>query len=144
VIAPAPEHITIVVARSVLNAIVEHARREAPNECCGLLIGSADRIDDCAPTTNLADSPSRFTVDPREHLALARRLRGSGREIVGAYHSHPRSPAVPSPTDIAEAHYPDFIHVIASLLEPVAPDVRAYRIRGVEVTGIALRVDGAS
>jgi desampylase len=144
VIAPAPEHITVVVASRVLSAIVEHARRAAPNECCGLLIGTADRIDDSVPTTNLAYSPSRFTVDPREHLALAKRLRGSGRDIVGAYHSHPRSPAVPSPTDVAEAYYPDFIHMIASLMEPFAPDVRAYRIRGSEVTNIALVVDAAS
>jgi [CysO sulfur-carrier protein]-S-L-cysteine hydrolase len=50
--------------------------------------------------------------------------------IVGAYHSHPRSPAVPSPVDLREATFPDFLYVIVSLAAPHAPDVRGYRLTG--------------
>jgi proteasome lid subunit RPN8/RPN11 len=58
-----------------------------------------------------------------------KRLRGTGREILGAYHSHPRSEPVPSPSDIAETFSDDFLCVIVSLIEPERPVTRAFRIR---------------
>jgi proteasome lid subunit RPN8/RPN11 len=132
---------SIAIASSALDAMVAHARREAPNECCGLLVGSPDRIDESVATKNLAASPTRFLVDPSDHIAINRRLRGSPRAVVGGYHSHPHSPAEPSPTDIAEACYSDFVYVIVSLADPSSPDVRGYRIRGTRVTVVALSTD---
>jgi [CysO sulfur-carrier protein]-S-L-cysteine hydrolase len=129
---------SIAIAPRALDAMVAHARREAPNECCGLLIGSPGRIDESIATANLAASQSRFLIDPSEHIAINRRLRGSSRDIVGAYHSHPHSLAEPSPTDIAEAHYPEFIHVIVSLADPSNADVRGYRIRNGRVSSVTL------
>jgi [CysO sulfur-carrier protein]-S-L-cysteine hydrolase len=129
---------SIAVAAHALEAMVAHARREAPNECCGLLVGWPGRIDESVATTNLAASPTRFLLDPSDHIAINRRLRGSGREVIGAYHSHPHSAAEPSPTDIAEAHYPDFIHVIVSLADPANVDVRGYRIRSGRVSLVTL------
>jgi proteasome lid subunit RPN8/RPN11 len=123
----------------VVDAMVEHARREAPNECCGLLAGTAEQIDRSVPTPNLAASPTRFEVDPREHIALNRRLRGSGTAVIGVYHSHPRTTAHPSPSDIAEAFYPDFVYVVISLADPTRPDVRAYRIRDGRASEVGLR-----
>jgi proteasome lid subunit RPN8/RPN11 len=108
--------------------MIAHARREHPNECCGLLAGSGDLIDQCVPARNIRASATRYLIDPQDHFALIRRLRGTSRQILGAYHSHPSSPAVPSATDLAEAQYPDFVWVIVSLADPNAPDVRAYRI----------------
>src|SRR5690242_13556555 len=102
-----PESVTI--AAAAFDALIAHARREAPNECCGLLIGSPSRIDESIAARNVAASPSRFLIDPSEHIAINRRLRGSSREVVGTYHSHPHSPAEPSPTDVAEAYYPEFV-----------------------------------
>jgi proteasome lid subunit RPN8/RPN11 len=55
-------------------------------------------------------------------------VRKEGRTIVGAYHSHPRSPAVPSPVDLREAHDAELLYVIVSLADPRAPDVRGYRL----------------
>jgi [CysO sulfur-carrier protein]-S-L-cysteine hydrolase len=131
---------SIRILSGVLAAMVAHARREAPNESCGLLVGSSTTIDECVPTTNLAASPTRFRVDPAEHIALNRRLRGSPRTIVGAYHSHPGSPAEPSPTDLIEAHYPEFVYVIVSLAGG-REDVRAYRIRDAQAKAIEIRPD---
>jgi len=128
----------ITVARGVLEAVIDHARREAPIECCGFLIGTPSRVDRIAPMTNIAFSQVRFLVDPREHIALAKHLRGTGLEIVGAYHSHPRTAAEPSPTDVAEAYYSELVYVIVSLADPAAAEVRAYRIQGSRVTPIAL------
>ena len=104
-----------------------HARRESPNECCGLLVGSGNLIDEAVPARNVLAHPARYQIDPRDHIDLNRRLRGSGRAVIGAYHSHTRTPAAPSPRDLAEAHYPDFIWLIVSLMGE-EPDYRLYRI----------------
>jgi proteasome lid subunit RPN8/RPN11 len=132
---------SIAIASDALDAIVAHARREAPNECCGLLVGWPGRIDESIAATNLAASPSRFLLDPGDHIAVNRRLRGSGREVMGAYHSHPHSPADPSPTDVAEAYYPNFVYLIVSLADSSRADVRAFKIRDGQVTLVTLSPD---
>jgi proteasome lid subunit RPN8/RPN11 len=115
------------VRPTAIDAIVDHARAEAPLECCGLLIGSDDLVEESYRVTNLLKSEVAYRVDPAGHFAAIRKARASGRAVIGAYHSHPRSPAVPSETDIGEANDPALLHVIVSLAgdEPV---VRAYRI----------------
>jgi len=116
------------IARRVLDGLIAHAREEAPLECCGLLGGSVDRIDEYAPTRNVRASEVAYEIDPREHIAIMKRLRARGRSVVGAYHSHPRTAARPSATDVAEAHYEvDFVYVIVSL-EREPPDIRAFRL----------------
>ena len=112
----------------MLNEIVAHAHDDAPDECCGLLVGVAGRIDEAVRTPSLERSPNRYQVDPAAHFALIKRLRGTERTIIGAYHSHPHSAAEPSPSDIGEAYDPELIYVIVSLTG-VEPDVRAWRIR---------------
>ena len=75
---------------------------------------------------NLDANATRYLIDPEDHFAAIRGARAEGLEVVGAYHSHPSSAPVPSPTDIAEANSgSDFLYVIVSL---VNEDVRAYRI----------------
>jgi [CysO sulfur-carrier protein]-S-L-cysteine hydrolase len=114
------------IAGGVLADLIAHAREEAPLECCGLLLGAGTLIDECVRSHNLNASETTFLVDPAEHFAALRRVRRERREILGAYHSHPRSPAVPSRTDLEQASYPEFVYVIVSLAYPEAPDVRAY------------------
>lgn len=122
------------VARRVLDEVAAHAREESPNECCGLLIGPDTAggplavIDETIRCRNLRLSPSRYQIDPRQHFDANRRLRGSGRAVAGAYHSHPRSVPVPSDTDVAEAWYPEFVWMIVSLAGPPRERIRAYRI----------------
>jgi desampylase len=118
------------IARAVLDDMVAHAGAEAPRECCGLLVGTADDVAESVRTDNLEPGNARFRVDPAAHFRLIKKLRGTSREIVGAYHSHPCSPAVPSPTDIAEAVSDDFLCVIVSLANPAGPVIRAFRLRG--------------
>jgi [CysO sulfur-carrier protein]-S-L-cysteine hydrolase len=119
--------------------MVAHARADAPDECCGLLVGIADQIDEAVPTPSLERSPTRYQVDPAAHFALIRRLRGRDRAIVGAYHSHPHSAAEPSASDIGEAYDPELVYVIVSL-GGAAPEVRAWRIR--EGVAVEVRVVG--
>ena len=122
----------------VLERMTAHAAEEAPLECCGLLVGTSSLIDDNVPTTNVEASPVRFQVDPRQHLQLQRTLRGTTRTIVGAYHSHPASSPFPSPSDVAEAHYPGFIYLIVSLAIPGSPEIRAFRIHSGNVAAVEL------
>lgn len=117
----------VTLAPGVADAIVRHARAEAPRECCGLLIGRSAHVEEAAPTRNVDPHHARYRIDPAEHIRWNRALRHSGRAVIGAYHSHPASPAEPSPSDIAEAHYPEFVYVIVSLVD-AAPALRAYRI----------------
>jgi [CysO sulfur-carrier protein]-S-L-cysteine hydrolase len=132
---------SIEVRARALAAMVDHARRDAPLECCGLVLGETGRIDESVGVRNARASEKAYLIDPAEHLAVLKRARAEGRAVLGAYHSHPRSPAVPSPTDLAEAHYEEFLYVIVSLADPASPDVRGYRLSGrhfVPVTLVAV------
>lgn len=117
------------LASDLLRAIVDHARREAPRECCGVLIGSGGRAEAIVPMTNIAPGTMLYEIDPVQLLDLEfRTLPASGQEIVAVYHSHPASAAWPSATDIALAQWPDACYLICSLAEPSAPDTRAFGI----------------
>ena len=111
---------------AAVDRLVAHARSLAPDECCGVLIGDADQVFDAVPARNIAERPSvRFLIDPKDHLAALRDARGRGLDVVGFYHSHPRSPAIPSETDLAEANYPQHLFLIVSLKD-ATPDVQLY------------------
>jgi proteasome lid subunit RPN8/RPN11 len=114
----------------VRRAIVAQALAERPLECCGLLVGVGTRIVAAAPMRNAAASAVRFRIDEREHLALRKLLRQlvPRLDIVGAYHSHPNGRAEPSATDIAQAFYPEWVHLIVGL-RLRRPVVAGFRIR---------------
>jgi desampylase len=117
----------ITIVRSALDELIAHARAEAPSECCGLLLGTGSSILEAGRTANVASNRySRFLIDPRDHIDLRRSARGRGLEVVGFYHSHPRSPALPSPSDVAEASYPGHLYLIVSLIA-ARPEVAIYR-----------------
>jgi proteasome lid subunit RPN8/RPN11 len=116
------------IAQDVIHLVVAHAREAAPFECCGLLIGHGDDIVSAVRTRNIAEQPERrFLIDPADHICGRREARVRGLDVVGFYHSHPRSPAEPSPTDRADAAYPDHLHAIVSLAGD-APEVRIFRL----------------
>lgn len=115
------------IRSTALEAAFAHARATSPFECCGILIGSGTRIDETAPARNLSESPSRFLIDPADHIAARRAARSRGLDVVGFYHSHPHSAAWPSPTDLAEAAYPEAVHLIVSLADG-GVDARLFRI----------------
>lgn len=121
---------SIILAPAVRRAIVAQARREAPRECCGLLVGQRGRAQFAAPMDNIAASPRRYRIDDAAHIKLRRVLRefSPRLSIVGVYHSHPAGEAEPSATDIDLAMYPDWAYVIIGLKTRRAA-VRAFRIR---------------
>lgn len=129
--------VVIIIDAAVITDMLAHARAEAPRECCGLLVGKEDSVVRSVRARNLDAMATRYLVDPEDHFAAIRAARENGLEVVGAYHSHPTSAAVPSATDIAEATSgADFLYVIVS---PVSDDVRAYRIDAGVCQPLALR-----
>jgi proteasome lid subunit RPN8/RPN11 len=132
----------VTIPRAVLDDIIGHARAVQPLECCGMLAGQGDRILGATRATNLAASSTRYLIDPRDHIRARRDARNAGREVVGFYHSHPSTAAVPSPSDIAEASYPDCVWLIVSL-SGAAPDARLFRIVGGAAAEVALVVEAA-
>jgi [CysO sulfur-carrier protein]-S-L-cysteine hydrolase len=114
------------IRQDALNRIVAHAIEEKPNECCGLLIGTADVVHDVMRARNVRRSPTKFQVEPADHFAAIRRARAAGFEVVGAYHSHPNGPSGPSETDRVRLNDPTMVHVIVSLAHGTRT-VRAFR-----------------
>lgn len=115
------------IRQAALDRIVAHAVEDLPNECCGLLIGTKDIVEDVARARNTKRSKTRFQVEPADHFAAIRRARAGGFEIVGAYHSHPSGPSGPSDTDRARLTDPSMFHVIVSLAHGTRT-VRAFRL----------------
>ncbi|MBA3472782.1 MAG: M67 family metallopeptidase [Rubrobacter sp.] len=137
----------IVIPEELLEAVVAHARREAPNEVCGWLAGGRNEVKLVYPVPNIAGDPRvGFRMDPEVQLSTMREIRELGLELTGTYHSHPRTPAAPSARDGGLAAYPEAMHLIVSLAAP-EPEVRCYRIEepfaAVEATvGPPARRDG--
>jgi proteasome lid subunit RPN8/RPN11 len=114
---------------SAREAMVAHARSEAPNEACGLLAADEeDAVTMVYCLTNLDASPVAYSLDPEEHYWALRHAEGRGWRLAGVYHSHPRGPASPSATDVARALEPEWVYVIITLDDE--PSVRGYRISG--------------
>ncbi|MGQ0742387.1 MAG: M67 family metallopeptidase [Alphaproteobacteria bacterium] len=109
------------------------ARRAYPKECCGLIEGSRDgdawRATAVYESANMAANSAReFLVDPQLQIRLMRELRGSERDVIGCFHSHPDGSAIPSARDVAEAREDDFLWAVIGVV-PGNVDVRAYVFR---------------
>ena len=113
--------------RLALDAVLRHADRARPRECCGVLVGRHGEVLQAVEARNRADDPNRFVLDPQDHIDIRRRARAAGLSVVGFYHSHPHSPAQPSDTDRAEAAYPGHLHLIVGLSAP-QPEVRLFQL----------------
>ena len=125
-----PPFTRLVVPDALLREMITHARRELPNECCGLLAGVIDDDEGRATARftigNDAASPTEYATNPRDLLDAFRELRRAGSEPLAFYHSHPTSAAVPSAKDIVRNTYGEtVVHVIVGLLDD-EPDVRAW------------------
>jgi proteasome lid subunit RPN8/RPN11 len=134
-----PGPATAVLPGAIRDAIVAQARAEVPNEACGLIVGDAPAAEGGAAlryesTRNKAASPYRYEVDPADLYRVSVAADDADQVIWGIVHSHVRSPAVPSPTDIGLALYPDALYLLVSLDDREAdpttgdPSVRAWRI----------------
>jgi proteasome lid subunit RPN8/RPN11 len=130
------------ISQALLDEIVAHAREDAPNECCGILAGSNGVATGVFRARNAEESPVRYTIDSNDQYRINREIEARGEEIAGIYHSHIKSPAEPSQTDINLAElWPDPLYVICSLANKDEPEVRAWSIRDRKVEEVDLNVE---
>lgn len=133
--------------RAIADAIARHARAERPNEACGLIVGSALAADGglarrYVPCRNAAASPSRYVVHRDDLLGVLAELDRTGEELWGVVHSHVRTPAAPSATDVGEAAWPAAVHLLVSLAgDAPEPSLRAWRIANGAAVELALEID---
>jgi [CysO sulfur-carrier protein]-S-L-cysteine hydrolase len=130
------------IAQSLLDEIAAHARDDVPNECCGMVAGRDGEATRVYRARNAEESPFRYVIHPQDQFRITMEIEDQGEEIAAIYHSHTKSPAEPSQTDINLAgNWPDPLYLICSLADPGAPDVRAWSIRDGSVEEVDLDVD---
>ena len=119
----------LLIPRSILDAMIDHCRREAPRECCGLLGGVPPAVSSIDPlrNTEVEAGETRYNADPADLVAAVRRLRDRNAEILAIYHSHPRWAPIPSRADLDLNYYGAVPRIIVSLLDD-KPQVRAWRL----------------
>lgn len=130
------------IARSLLDEIVAHALRDAPNECCGVVVGREAAATSAQALENLAASPFRFDIDGRELIAFAFADEGDD-ELVAIYHSHTRSAPYPSQTDVNfAAGWPGVEWLIVGVpkAKGAEPEVRSYLIEDGVIREVELEV----
>jgi [CysO sulfur-carrier protein]-S-L-cysteine hydrolase len=117
------------IAQDLLGAIVEHARRDAPNECCGMVATRDGAAVSVHEAENTAASPFRFEVDGLELHRTLTDIEDAGYELGAIYHSHTRSDPYPSQTDVNfAANWPGVEWIIVGLANGDEPVVRSYLI----------------
>ncbi|MFZ5864149.1 MAG: M67 family metallopeptidase [Nitrospirota bacterium] len=117
------------IPRRLVAAMIAHAEEAYPEECCGLLAGTDGVPSHVYRVHNIHDTPRVFfEMAPKEQFWAFKNMRHNGQDLVAIYHSHPETPARPSPSDIRLAYDPEPYYLLVSLQQRDTPDLRAYRI----------------
>jgi proteasome lid subunit RPN8/RPN11 len=136
---PADEEGNVEIPAQIYEAMISHSRFTYPEEGCGLLAADqTGRLRMVYCLTNAERSESSYTIEPTEHFRALQHAESRGWELVGAFHSHPHSPAFPSVTDLRLAAEPDWIYLVIGLSGP--PELRGFHLRGGTVDEVVLRI----
>jgi [CysO sulfur-carrier protein]-S-L-cysteine hydrolase len=129
------------IAQSLIDEMVAHAREDLPNECCGMVGGIDGEATEVIRVANSAASPLRYEMDPQEQYDALKSIEDGGGELLAIYHSHTKSAAYPSQTDVNQAvAWPEQVYVIVSLADPEQPDVKAYWLEDLRIADAELAV----
>ena len=139
---------SVVLSVDVVQAIVDQARSEDPNESCGLIIGDRPAAAGGVAlrferVRNRAASPYRYEIHPDDLLRLTIATDDADQVFWAIVHSHVRSPAYPSPTDVGLAFYPDALYLLVSLADD-EPSLGAFRIVDGAIFPVELLVGGGT
>ena len=130
------------ISQQLIDEMVAHAQADLPNECCGMVGGTDGEASVVIPVANAAASPLRFEMDPQGQYNALMEIERGGKELLAIYHSHTKSAAYPSQTDVNQAvSWPDAIWVIVSLEDPDAPDVKGYWLKDLKIADAELVVE---
>lgn len=117
------------IPQDIYDGMVAHCIKDYPNEACGFMGGAGGVVEKLYPLPNAAASPIYYSPAPKEMIAAINDIDDKDKELVGIFHSHVASAPVPSPTDRREAHYPDAVYLIVSLMDMESPLTRGYLIK---------------
>ena len=128
------------IAPELIDRIIAHARRDFPDECCGMIAMRDGHVVSVHEAENTAHSPLRFEVDGLEVHRTIEAIEDAGGELGAIYHSHTRSDPYPSQTDINfAAGWPGVEWLIVGLRrDSPEPDVRLFRIDDGRVTELGI------
>ena len=125
---------TIRLKKADFEQIVAHAKKELPNEACGLIAGRVDGevkvVEKVYFLTNIDHSNEHFSLDPKEQLAAVKDMRANGFAPLGNWHSHPESPSRPSDEDKRLAYDSTASYMILSLMDKNEPVLNSFKIEG--------------
>ncbi len=131
------------IRRDLIDAVIDHARRDHPDEACGIIAGpiGSDRPERFIPMANAERSTTFYRFDSMEQLKVWREMDERDEEPVVIYHSHTSTEAYPSRTDVAYASEPNAHYLLVSTREELdEPEVRSYRIVEGEITEEEVRI----
>jgi [CysO sulfur-carrier protein]-S-L-cysteine hydrolase len=130
------------IRRTFLEEIIQQARDEYPNECCGILAMSHGEAARVFPAENMHRSPTRFEIDGRDVMRIQDEIDNEGWQLGSLYHSHTKTAAYPSQTDVNfAANWPGMIWLIVSLENFEEPSVRAFEIADGGISERPLSID---
>jgi [CysO sulfur-carrier protein]-S-L-cysteine hydrolase len=124
------------ISKNLYDQVVAHARRDHPDEACGIIAGPAgsDRPERFIPMTNAARSPTFYEFDSAEQFRVWKDMDGKDEEPVVLYHSHTATEAYPSRTDVSYASEPGAHYVLVSTRDEDQTEFRSYRIIDNQIT----------
>ena len=122
----------MIIPQNVIEELIEQARKDAPNETCGYLLGKDGDVTENYWMENIDHSPEHFSFAPKDQFAALRYAREHGLKILANWHSHPASPSRPSAEDLRLANDPTIRYAILSLLDG-EPRLNSFRILNGEV-----------
>jgi proteasome lid subunit RPN8/RPN11 len=129
------------ISLALVDEMVAHAREDVPNECCGMIGGRDGEAEKVVRVKNAAASPLRYEMDPQGQFDALKEIEADGGELLGIYHSHTKSAAYPSQTDVNQAqNWPEQVYVIVSLADPESPDVKAFTLADLQIADADLDV----
>ena len=129
------------ISQGLIDEMVAHARDELPNECCGMVGGKGGEASVVIRVANAAASPLRYEMDPQGQYDALKAIEDDGGELLAIYHSHTKSAAYPSQTDVNQAvAWPEQIYLIVSLADADAPDVKGYLLKDLRIADAELEI----
>jgi proteasome lid subunit RPN8/RPN11 len=129
------------ISQQLIDEMVAHAREDLPNECCGMIGGRDGEALEVVRGINIAGSPLRYEMTGQGMYDIYSGIEERGMELLAIYHSHTRSPAYPSQTDVNQAEFwPDPVYIIISLENEDEPDVKAYWLKDLRIADASLDV----
>ncbi|MBE6322796.1 MAG: M67 family metallopeptidase [Bacteroidales bacterium] len=120
------------IPQDIIDELIAQARKDAPNESCGYLLGIGDEVTKNYWMENIDHSPEHFSFAPKDQFAALRYARSKGLKILANWHSHPATPSRPSQEDLRLANDPTIRYAILSLLND-EPRLNSFKILNGEI-----------